>query len=130
MIKKFAFMLLVTVLTCSCTRYSHDRIQEIGINAAVGSITSEEIDELLAQSDCMLDDAIDRIEAYIRSDDNVEKADMISTLWEDAHIDDMKFAFDILRAPDIQEKMNKSQLKKFESLQKKFIKLKYRVDMM
>lgn len=128
--KKLLFLLAVLITaTCSCTRYSHERVQELCLEVAIEK-DLHDIDELMAQTDCMLDDAIENIEAYIRSDDKVEKADMISTLWEDAHIDDMKFAFDILRAPDIQEKMNKRQLKKFESLQKKFIKLKYRVDMM
>lgn len=78
----------------------------------------------------MLDNAIDKIEAYVRSDDKVEKADMIITLWDDAHLDDLKLAFDVLCNPEIQAMMDKNQLKKYDSLKDKFTRLKYRVDLM
>lgn len=128
--KKLLFLLVVLITaTCSCTRYSHERVQELCMKVAVAK-DSYDIDELMAQTDCMLDDAIDNIEAYIRSDDKVEKVDMITTLWDDMHCDDIKFAFDILSASDVQAKMNKRQIKKYESLKDKFVKLKYRVDLM
>lgn len=78
----------------------------------------------------MLDNAIDKIEAYVRSDDKVEKADMIITLWDDAHLDDLKLAFDVLRTPEIQAMMNKNQQEKYDSLKYKFSRLKFRVDLM
>lgn len=50
-------MVMAVVLMCSCTRYSSDRIHEIGISAVGGAITSDKIDELLDQTDWLLDNA-------------------------------------------------------------------------
>lgn len=130
MVKKLLFiMAMLIAVTNSCTHYSHERVQELCMKVAIEK-NSHDIDDLMAQANCMLDNAIDIIESYVRSNDKIEKADMITTLWDDAHFDDMKLTFDILRAPDVQAKMNRNQLEKFEALKDKFVKLKYRVDLM